>query len=199
VSDPLSPTFDVAVNGSTYTFRKPDIRYRIQMGYKAADTRRRVAPEAGGMLDFGIDRDTVDMSRAFAIMELYLQASDAAWPFSPDAAGKPVVDFTKFPFEREDDVLKIGAAFEAEVAISSGRESRRTTGWRPSCGWPVGYSARTRPGGRSASRSPSTPPPSSTSSWKWARGTSPSGSPSPVRDRRLDRSRAMRAPNGCAY
>ena len=117
-SDPLSNTFDLVVEGETYVFRKPTIRYTIELGYRAADVRRRAFPSSGGSFpgDFGLDYDAVSFARACAIMELYLVRSDQDWPFSAGADGKPLVDFDKFPPDREDTVRQIGGAFETELA-----------------------------------------------------------------------------------
>lgn len=119
-ADPLSPEFDVVVDGDTYTFRKPTIRYRIELGYKAADVRQRAYPQASGALHFGVDYEVVSTARAFAILELYLVRSsvppERQWVFSPGVDGKPVVDFDKFPPDREGTALELAAKFEEEVA-----------------------------------------------------------------------------------
>jgi hypothetical protein len=117
VADPLSPEFDIVVDEGTYTFRKPTIRYLIELGFKAADVRRRAFPQSGGVLpiDFGVDRTTVEMATSFAILELYLVRSDQTWCFSPGPDGKPIVDFTQFPFEYEDTVWRIRTEFDKQV------------------------------------------------------------------------------------
>src|ERR1700679_4008934 len=98
-ADPLSPTFDLAIDGESYVFRKPGIYYRIELGYRAVEVRRKAYPAAGGVLDFGVDRDTVDFARNCAIMELYLDKSDQKWPFSAGEGGRPSVDSSRFPPE----------------------------------------------------------------------------------------------------
>ena len=127
-SDPLSRTFDVVIGGSTvdganvggetYVFRKPGIYYSIEMGYRAADVRRRAFPAGGGGFpgDFGLDYSAVSFARACAITELYLERSDQEWPYSPGPDGKPLVDSSKFPPDREETVIQVGNAFEAEMA-----------------------------------------------------------------------------------
>ena len=117
-SDPLSRTFDVVIEGETYVFRKPGIYYAIEMGYRAADVRRRAFPTGGGGFpgDFGLDYDAVSFARACATMELYLDRSDQEWPYSAGTDGKPMVDSSRFPSDREDTVRKVGNAFEAEMA-----------------------------------------------------------------------------------
>lgn len=116
--NPISNTLDVRIDGELYVFRKPSIRYPIEVGYRAADVRRRAFPPSGGALpgDFGLDYDAVSFARACAVMELYLVRSDQEWPFSAGSDGKPMVDFDRFPPERDDTVRRIGAGFEAELA-----------------------------------------------------------------------------------
>ena len=118
MSDPMSPTFDVVVEGETYTFRKPTIKMAIELGYKAADVRRRAFPAAGGALpnDYTLDYQSIRFAQACAVMELYLTGSDQTWPFSAGTDGKPVVNFEQFPPDREDTIWKIGAGFDTEVA-----------------------------------------------------------------------------------
>jgi hypothetical protein len=118
MSDPLSNEFEVVVDGDTFVFRKPTIRYRIELGYQSADVRRRAYPAQGGALpgDFGIDAAAAMFASNCAIMELYLVRSTATWPFAPGEDGKPKVDFDKFPPDCEDSVWKIGKAFEDAIA-----------------------------------------------------------------------------------
>ena len=118
MSDPLASEFDVTVDRETFTFRKPGIYFQIEIGYRAADVRRRAAPATNGVLpnDFGIDRTAAEFARCCALLELYLVRSDQAWVFSPGADGKPVVDSSKFPADREDTVWQVATAFEDEVA-----------------------------------------------------------------------------------
>ena len=117
-ADPLSPTFDITVEGETYTFRKPGIRFLIEIGYRSADVRRRSFPAQGGTLpgDFGLDYAAVNFARACAIIELYLVRASEQWPFSPGPDGKPMVDFDKFPADREETVQNLAAEFDSAVA-----------------------------------------------------------------------------------
>lgn len=119
MSDALSSTFTVELpGGETYLFRKPGIFFRIEQGYRAADVRRKAYPAGAGGLpsDFGLDWPAVDFSRQCAILELYLEKASVEWPYSPGADGKPVVDSSRFPPEREQTVQALGARFEEEVA-----------------------------------------------------------------------------------
>jgi len=123
--DPLSPEFEVVlkygegsdagVTTETYIFRKPGIYHRIELGYRAAEVRRKAYPGSGGILDFAVDRATVDFAQNCAIMEMYLVRSNQTWPFTPGEDGKPVVDSSKFPPDREQTVWDIGDSFSKQV------------------------------------------------------------------------------------
>jgi hypothetical protein len=132
--DVLDSTFDIVVDGHTYTFKIPSIKYHIEVGYKAADVRRRAFPEAGGALGT-LDMDGVWFARYCAILELYLVKATTGWPYgiaddrkaTPlDFANPPKVDFEKFPADCEQLVSQVGLAFETEKArFRSGRDTDR--------------------------------------------------------------------------
>ena len=111
--DPLQTTFDVTLEGSkgTFTFRIPKVTFDMEVGYKSAEIRRNAYPAGGGVLT-GLDDAAYAFSRYAAFMELYLESSTETWPFSKDAAGKPVVDSSKFPPTHIDAVYEVGAAFD---------------------------------------------------------------------------------------
>ena len=120
--NPLQDRFDVVVEGATYTFRKPTIRYDIEVGYKSADIRNRAYPDGYGGMG-GIDMQAVNFSRYCAILEMYLLSATVGWPFGItdedlkglDTSKAPKVDFDKFPLDSADDVYAVGQAFEAAV------------------------------------------------------------------------------------
>lgn len=124
MSDVLADRFTVDVDNQTYDFRIPSIRFDIEVGYKAADVRRRAFPEAGGALG-AVDFQAVQFSRACAYLELYLIGSSTLWPygFADDAdmskinaANPPKVDFEKFPVSAAETLLEVGFAFEQKYA-----------------------------------------------------------------------------------
>lgn len=117
-ADPLSPEFDIVVDGETYTFRKPGIFMPIEVGHRAADVRRRAYPAGYGAIpnDFALDMEAVTFARHCASIELYLVRADVEWPFSPGEDGRPAVRSDRFPAERSDTVWRLGDAFAAEVA-----------------------------------------------------------------------------------
>lgn len=121
--DVLQNEFDVAVDGDTYTFRAPSIRYRFEVGGRSADIRRRGSPEASllersGIVDWSVD----NFSRSCAVLELYLVRSTVPWPFGTESVSEidwarpPKVDFEKFPPGREDTVDAVAAAFAEGLA-----------------------------------------------------------------------------------
>jgi len=129
--DVLQTTFDVEHNGITYTFRIPSIKYRMEIGARAAEVRSKAYP-AGQMSErIGIvDWSAVNFSRWCAMFELYLVRCTHSWPYGSenvsaiDLSKPPAVDFEKFPPEREDDVEAVGTAFEEQRArFRSGRDT----------------------------------------------------------------------------
>lgn len=131
--DLLATTFDVTVDGDTYTFKIPTIKYRMEVSGRATGIRNRAYPQ--GLMEerMGtVDWASVNFSRYCAILELYLVKATTAWPFGTEDVGAidlskpPVVDFEKFPADREDTVEAVGMAFETERARF--REARNTNG-----------------------------------------------------------------------
>lgn len=121
--DILQTTFDVVVDGDTYTFRAPSIRYRFEVGGHAADIRRRGYPTGLANEQMGIiDNQVWAFSRNCAVLELYLERATVPWPYGSDDVAAidlskpPKVDFERFPPGREDTVDAVGAAFTAELA-----------------------------------------------------------------------------------
>ncbi len=124
MSDVLADKFTIEVDGHSYEFRIPSIRYDIETGYKAADIRRRAFPESQGALG-AVDFNAVQFSRACAYLELYLVGSSTLWPYGfaddadiskVNAANPPKVDFEKFPISAAETVLEVGYAFEQQYA-----------------------------------------------------------------------------------
>jgi hypothetical protein len=120
--DVISDTFDVTVEDATYTFKIPSIKFNLEVGYRAADVRRRCYPEFNGALG-SLDWESVSFARYCAIMELYLVRATTGWPFgiaddakigAVDFAKPPVIDFEKFPRDCEILVFRVGEAFETE-------------------------------------------------------------------------------------
>jgi len=120
MSDVLADRLTVTVGQHTYDFRMPSIRFDIEVGYRAADVRRRAYPEGMGALG-AVDFSAVQFSRACAYLELYLIGASTLWPYGiaddhdlsrVDPAKPPKVDFEKFPISAADLVLEVGAAFE---------------------------------------------------------------------------------------
>lgn len=118
----MQSSFEVVVGGDTYTFKVPTIKFDIEVGYKAADIRRRGFPEAGGGLGT-VDYAVVQFSRHCAYLELYLTKATTLWPYGfetddgsqIDMNKAPVVDFEKFPASCADIVVDVGAEFETQM------------------------------------------------------------------------------------
>ena len=67
--DVTQSTFDVVVDGDTYTFKIPTIRYRIEVAGRAADIRNRAYPEGYTYERSGVvDWQANNFSRACALL-----------------------------------------------------------------------------------------------------------------------------------
>lgn len=119
----LADKFTVEVDGDTYEFKIPTIKYDIESGYRAADVRRRAFPESQGVLG-AVDFNVAQFSRACAYLELYLVGASVLWPYGIDSddvtkidmANPPVVNFEKFPVSAAEAVFAVGFAFEQRYA-----------------------------------------------------------------------------------
>jgi hypothetical protein len=123
VPDILQNEFDVSVDGETYTFKVPSIKYRFEVGGRAIDIRRRGYTDGTLNERIGIvDRESDFFSRNCAVLELYLVKATTPWPYGTeqvqeiDLAKPPRVDFEKFPPGREDTIDAVGAAFVEGLA-----------------------------------------------------------------------------------
>jgi len=136
MSGVLADTFDITVENETYTFRRPTIKYRMEVGARAIDIRRRSSAESirneqQGLLDLSADY----FSRNCAVLELYLVRATTTWPYGTEDVGKidlaspPQVDFEKFPADRDATVDAVGAAFVE--ALARFRAGRNTDGRPP--------------------------------------------------------------------
>lgn len=117
MSDILEDRIKVPYQNATYAFRIPGIAYDLEVGYRAADIRRRYDPSGRGNLD-GLDFAAARFAHCAALMELYLTEVDVVdhWPFTVGADGKPTVDHSKWPPKKASAVFAIGGAFAEKFA-----------------------------------------------------------------------------------
>lgn len=113
-SDVLRTTIDVEHNGITYTFAIPSFADELKLGMAERAIRRKYDPESGGS-PIGLDQMTYAMFQAVALFESLLRACSSPWPYSKGENGEPVVDHTKFPTERVQEVTEVGFKFTAAV------------------------------------------------------------------------------------
>ena len=99
MSDIIQDTLDVVYSGQTFTFKLPNPRDVAKMGTRALALRREDGGFGTGGIEFGLDPDTMDLYRGFALLETLLIRADAKdnWPYSQGPKGEPVVDSSKFP------------------------------------------------------------------------------------------------------
>ena len=83
-------------DGETYTFKVPSIKDRIKIAATGADLRKESDPKGNG-ITLGYDPSAVLFTDTIATFMVLLKSTSAKWVYSPDAAGKPVIDLDKWP------------------------------------------------------------------------------------------------------
>ena len=111
----LDTEITITVRGDDYIFKIPGIRYELEVGYRSAKLRRESDPDGIGDLS-AVDMGAIETAWCGAVLELYLLRSSAAWPFSKDGTGKPIVRFDNFPSTKFATMRDVGAAFGRAVA-----------------------------------------------------------------------------------
>lgn len=122
----LAKTHTVTFGKQTFEFALPTIATQLKLGVRARSIRRAYDPLGYGE-EVGLDEDTALLAWGSAAFEVLLVGCDAEsnWPYSKTEAGAPVVDYTKWPAERLDDVLEVARTlwgdlqrFRAERALA---------------------------------------------------------------------------------
>ena len=108
-------------NGNSYEFAIPSFVDEIKLGMCERDIRREVDPTNNGSAD-GLDNSTAFFVASAAIFRVLLRKASVEWPYSKDAKGGPVVDYTKWPKDKVGEALEVAATFQTElVRFRSGR------------------------------------------------------------------------------
>ena len=81
MSDVLNPTFTVKAGGFEFIFRVPTPLDKARLGTREASIRRIIDPTSSGWAD-GLDEGTFYLIRGMAVLEQFLEKSDAKWAFS---------------------------------------------------------------------------------------------------------------------
>ena len=112
--DPRPTELVVEYGGDQYHFKIPTIHDEMRLGMRARSIRQAAAPGEDASAA-GLEWGTVFMSQACASFEVLLTKASAEWPFSKDAAGKPVVKSDKFPADKVDAVLAIYDGYNTKL------------------------------------------------------------------------------------
>lgn len=105
----FNPTLRIEHAGEAFEFTNPSPRVFAKIGARAAAMR-----QADG-LAYEASLSGFDSSLYFglALFETLLTRADAEnnWPFSEDGSGRPVVDSTKFPPNKTQNIVEVGNKF----------------------------------------------------------------------------------------
>jgi len=112
--DVLQNTLEVKVNEDTYEFSIPTYLDEIKVGIRSRDLVRTATGNFNNSLE-GVDEETRWLINVAARFEVLLKRSSAKWPWSDGPAGKPVVDFQKWPNDKVGEALAAGTMFAAEL------------------------------------------------------------------------------------
>jgi hypothetical protein len=114
MADPIQTSLKVPVREDTFEFRIPTIHDDIAIGSRATKLRRVIDPGWNGfdpiadaMAQYSLD--------ACATMEVLLDKASVTWPFTPSQNG-PIVDSSKFPADKVNDVLEAYSGFRQALA-----------------------------------------------------------------------------------
>lgn len=113
-TDLLKKTVVVKEGESEFEFRIPSILDEVKIGARI----RRLRLSADPMDDPGgqIDMDTMAYLKSMAYFEILLvAASKAEWVWSRGPEGKQIVDSTRFPVDKTDQILRVAAKAVSEV------------------------------------------------------------------------------------
>jgi len=123
IDDPADPTIK-------YEFTVPGFVDQMKLGMYAKVIRRKYDPTGSGDL-VGLDGETALLAWTIAAFEILLVGAGAKWPYSEGEDKKPVVDHTKWPHDKMETVLDVGARLDVEFLRF--REAR-TAGWNKNRG-----------------------------------------------------------------
>jgi hypothetical protein len=126
MADVLKPTISIKAQGHEFIFRVPSPLEKARLGAREASIRKQIDPTGSGWAD-GYDLDTFYLIRGMAVLELFLDKSDAKWvfteaPASKDGpAGRVYVDITAFPPGKDDVISEVGREFQPALDRFHGR------------------------------------------------------------------------------
>lgn len=114
--EPIKNQVEVKLpNGSQFIFKIPGIRDEIRIGMRMRALRAADATAGDDPNEQGLDEFTVYLSRCCATFELLLISANVTWAHTPGLDGKPVVDSSKFPDDKMNDLTSAVADFSRQV------------------------------------------------------------------------------------
>jgi hypothetical protein len=97
----LQTEIEVESRGNKYVFAIPTVHDEIKHG---AQMRFLLQTISGSSTLFGLDNTTFFYLEVCAAFETFLRRSSANWVFNKTAQGTPVVDSSKFPPDKIDEL-----------------------------------------------------------------------------------------------
>jgi hypothetical protein len=126
MADILKPTVSVKAQDHEFIFRVPSPLEKARLGAREASIRKMIDPTGAGWAD-GYDIETFYLIRGMAVLELFLDKSDAKWVFTEapatkdGPAGRVYVDINAFPPGKEDVISEVGREFQPALDRFHGR------------------------------------------------------------------------------
>ena len=116
MSELMQTTIEVVhkPSGDTFTFAIPSLHDEFRVSARVKKIRKAIDPDWDGY-EQGLDGYALMGMNACATFEVLLRASSAKWVYSGGIDGKPVVDSSKFPIDRNDEVRQVGVDFQTAV------------------------------------------------------------------------------------
>lgn len=125
MADILNSTFSVKTENHEFVFRVPRPIDKARQGTRETAIRRMLDPMSAGWAD-GLDEHTFFLIRGMAVLELFLEKTDAKWVYTETKAEKGGtavirVDILEFPAGTEDVIMEVGRGFQAGLDTFHGR------------------------------------------------------------------------------
>lgn len=126
MADILKPTFTIKTvdPAHEFIFRVPTPLDKARQGARETAIRRFIDPTGSGWGD-GLDTETFFLIRGMAVLELFLDKTDAKWVYTETPAvkgeAKVHVDISQFPAGTEDLITEVGRNFQAGLDTFHGR------------------------------------------------------------------------------
>lgn len=112
-NDVLKSEIEVTHRGETFVFTIPSISDEMRIAGRARAIRAASDPSHDGS-EYGLPDEVIIAVRAAATFEVVLKQTSASWVHSSGPNG-PVVDHTKFPLNKIQDVATVFLLFQEKL------------------------------------------------------------------------------------